>query len=157
MRRANLTARILSQPFTNYSVCQSRVYFSLLILTILCNAGSATLRASKAREQIKEVDFNGNWYDVRRAVVTACGLKVQRWTLTILWRFILSWFCCTEWSTEFYYGNTSILLAFERFDINNRKGSLKQPAWYFSFCVKSSWTTLYVWFSPTLIAPPSVY
>jgi len=42
--------------------------------------GSATSRAAAARQQIKNVDFNGNWYDVRRAVVSACGLKVQRST-----------------------------------------------------------------------------
>ena len=63
----------------NYSVRQSKVYlFSLLIITILCNAGSATSRASKAREQIKDVNLNGNWNEVRTAVVSACGLKVQR-------------------------------------------------------------------------------
>ena len=62
------TTQPFRQPFSVYSL----LYFHD------CNAGSATSRASKAREQIKAVDFNGNWYDVRRAVVSACGLKVQR-------------------------------------------------------------------------------
>ena len=40
--------------------------------------GSATSRAAKARQEIKNVDLNGNWNNVREAVVSACGLKVQR-------------------------------------------------------------------------------
>jgi len=42
--------------------------------------GSATSRAAKARQEIKNVDLNGNWNNVREAVVSACGLKVQRST-----------------------------------------------------------------------------
>ena len=59
----------------NHSARQRTVNFPFHGIRI---AGSAASRASKAREQIKEVDLNGNWDGVRRAVVSACGLKVQR-------------------------------------------------------------------------------
>ena len=41
--------------------------------------GSATARALKARDAVKEIEINGKaWSSVRQDLVTSCGLKYQR-------------------------------------------------------------------------------
>jgi len=39
--------------------------------------GSAMQRLGKARELIKQIDFNVEWAAVREGIVSACGLKVK--------------------------------------------------------------------------------